>query len=102
MKMKFECEDFIPLIHKTFGTAGCYGCENATLNVDFTWCSEGHWCMPMLVPMMEDGSDGFGCVHHRPEDETYISLCNDCKLLNNHNDRCSILKELRNIVVRFN
>lgn len=102
MKMKFICDDFVPFTHPTYGKAGCYGCANATLNVDFTWCSEGHWCMPMLVPIMEEGSKTFECPYHRPESESLITLCNDCMILNSHNDKCSIGKEVREIVVRFN
>jgi len=97
----FSCEDFVSITHKTFGAAGCYGCENATLNIDFVSCSKGHWCISMLVPVMEKDSDSFFCLDHKPETDGSMSLCNDCYFCDYKRNCCKLGKELKELVVRF-
>lgn len=97
----FSCEDFASITHDTFGVAGCYGCEYATLNIDFVSCSKEHWCIPMLVPVMEKDSDSFSCADRKSEIDESISLCNDCHLWDCKWERCNLGKELKELVVRF-
>lgn len=101
--MKFDCNDYIPLTQPTYAVAGCYGCANAHINVDVVWCSKENWCLPMLLPVMPEGSKFFECSAYvrDDEDEVHIlTLCEDCALLD-ENDCCVMGKEIREIVVRF-
>lgn len=99
--MMYSCEDFIPLTYNTYGAAGCYGCENARLNIDFVSCAKEHWCIPMLVPVMENDSDSFFCSEHKPKTEHNMSLCEDCYFWNSERNYCKLGKELKEIVVRI-
>lgn len=96
-----SCEDFVPITHKTYGVAGCYGCERAILNIDFVTCFKGHWCTLMIVPIMDNDSDSFSCSEHKPEVIDGISFCTICSLWDSKRKRCKLGKEVKELVVRF-
>lgn len=100
--MKFGCKDYIPLTHPTYAMAGCYGCADAHISIDVVWCSKEHWCLPMLLPVMSEGSKFFECSDCIRDDEEVhiVTLCEDCSFLD-ENDCCAMGKELREVVVRF-
>ena len=97
----FSCEDFNSITHDAFGAAGCYGCANATLNIDFVTCLKGHWCALMILPVMDVGSDSFTCPEYKSEDTDGISFCTVCFLWDSKRKRCKLVKEVKEIVVRF-
>jgi hypothetical protein len=98
--MQFKCDDFEPFTHPEYAIAGCYGCANANINIDIVWCSKEHWCLAILLPLMPPHSKFFECDDCIHEEEHALSLCEDCTLLDEKNC-CTLGKELRELVVRF-
>lgn len=97
---KLQCRHFKPLTHPSYGTEGCYGCDNVNIDPSDVWCSEGHWCIETTVPEMKKDSKGFKCPDMEPMDEFIIFLCESCNLLN-IDGTCGMNKSVKKTVVRF-
>lgn len=98
--VEFKCRDFDRFTHPSFCIAGCYGCGNATIGIDYVYCLKDHICVLELVPVMDDiEPDSIFCEYHRPINKRTYQLCSNCK--NNVNDTCKREKKIREIVVRL-